>query len=77
MAAGTPVVAAAAGALPETCGGAAVLVEPDGEAFAAALAALLGDDARARAAARGRPRAGGAASRGTRTARAVDALLSA
>ena len=43
MASGTPVVAADAGALPETCGGAAVLAAPTGEAFAAALARLLGD----------------------------------
>jgi glycosyltransferase involved in cell wall biosynthesis len=32
MACGTPVVAAAAGALPETCGGAALLVDPDDQA---------------------------------------------
>ncbi|MHB8694586.1 MAG: glycosyltransferase family 4 protein [Solirubrobacteraceae bacterium] len=38
MASGTPVVAAAAGALPETCGGAAVLCEPgDPAAIAAGL----------------------------------------
>jgi glycosyltransferase involved in cell wall biosynthesis len=43
MAAGTPVVAADAGALPETCGGAAKLVEPDGEAFRDALIALMED----------------------------------
>jgi glycosyltransferase involved in cell wall biosynthesis len=76
MAAGTPVVAAAVGALPETCGDAAVLVEPDGETFAAALAALLGDDAeleRLRAA--GLARAAGFT--WDATARAVDALLSA
>ena len=54
MAAGTPVVAADAGALPETCGGAAVLAEPDGEAFAAALTALVADEGeRARLRARG------------------------
>jgi glycosyltransferase involved in cell wall biosynthesis len=44
MACGTPVVAARAGALPETCGGAALVVEPTAEAFAAALERLLGDD---------------------------------
>ena len=43
MACGTPVVASDAAALPETCGGAALLAAPDGEAFAAALADLLGD----------------------------------
>ena len=75
MASGTAVVAAAAGALPETCGGAALLAEPDGEAFAAALSGLLGDDAE-----RERLRAAGLA-RAARfswdaTTRAVDALLS-
>ena len=43
MASGTPVVAADATALPETCGGAALLVPPDGDAFRAALTSLLGD----------------------------------
>jgi glycosyltransferase involved in cell wall biosynthesis len=74
MASGTPVVAAAAGALPETCGDAAILAAPDGEAFAAALTQLLGD-----AAERARLRAAGLAhvTRSTwdATARAVDALL--
>jgi glycosyltransferase involved in cell wall biosynthesis len=74
MAAGTPVVAADAPALPETCGGAARLVAPDGEAFRAALVALLGD-----AAERERLRAAGLerAQRFTwdATARAVDAVL--
>ena len=75
MACGTPVVAAAAGALPDTCGGAAVLAEPDGEAFAAALAALLRDAAeRERLRAAGLARA--AAFSWDATARAVDALLS-
>ena len=55
MASGTPVVAADTTALPETCGGAARLVEPDPEALREALTRLLGDDARARAAARARP----------------------
>jgi len=42
MASGIPLVAASAGALPETCGGAAVLVDPDdGEGFADALASLV------------------------------------
>jgi glycosyltransferase involved in cell wall biosynthesis len=39
MASGTPVVAAARAALPETCGDAALLVEPDGFAEAAVRAA--------------------------------------
>jgi glycosyltransferase involved in cell wall biosynthesis len=75
MACGTPVVAAQAGALPETCGGAARLAAPDGEAFAAALAALLGDEAEQR-----RLRAAGleraAQFSWDATARAVDALVS-
>jgi glycosyltransferase involved in cell wall biosynthesis len=45
MAAGTPVVASTAGALPETCGGAARLVEPEPEAVREALTALLADGA--------------------------------
>jgi glycosyltransferase involved in cell wall biosynthesis len=74
MASGTPVVAAAAAALPETCGGAAVLAEPDGEAFAAALTALLGHDAeRERLRAAGLERAAGFS--WDATARAVDALI--
>jgi len=76
MAGGTPVVAAAAGALPETCAGAAILAAPSGEAFAAALTRLLGDEAE-----RARLRACGLA-RAQRfsweaTARAVDAVLTA
>ena len=75
MACGTPVVAADAGALPETCGGAARLAAPDGEAFAAALGALLGDEAEQR-----RLRSAGleraAHFSWDATARAVDALLS-
>jgi glycosyltransferase involved in cell wall biosynthesis len=74
MAAGTPVVAAAAGALPETCGDAAVLAEP--EAFSDALLALLRDDAeQERLRAAGLERAAGFT--WDATARAVDALLSA
>jgi glycosyltransferase involved in cell wall biosynthesis len=74
MAAGTPVVAAATSALPGTCGGAARLVPPDGEAFAAALTALLGDPAeRARLRAAGRERA--ARFTWERTAREVDAVV--
>jgi glycosyltransferase involved in cell wall biosynthesis len=74
MACGTPVVAAATGALPETCGGAARLVPPDGEAFRAALTGLVADTAE-----RERLRAAGLerARRFTwdRTAREIDALL--
>lgn len=45
MASGTPVVAANAGALPETCGEAALLVEPRDEAgFADALLAAASDE---------------------------------
>ena len=74
MACGTPVVAADATALPETCGGAALLAPPEGEAFAAALADLLGDaDARERLRAAGLQRA--AAFSWDRTASAVDALF--
>ena len=74
MACGTPVVAADATALPETCGGAAVLVPPEGGAFAAALTALLADDARRdRLRAAGRDRA--APFTWEATARGVDAVL--
>ena len=76
MACGTPVVAAATGALPETCGGAARLAEPDGASFAAALTDLLDDPAeRERLRAAGNDRA--AVFTWDRTARAIDALLSA
>jgi alpha-1,3-rhamnosyl/mannosyltransferase len=43
MVCGTPVVAARRGALPEVCGDAALLVEPDGEAIADGLLAVLED----------------------------------
>jgi glycosyltransferase involved in cell wall biosynthesis len=57
MAAGTPVVAAARAALPEACGGAALLVDPeDPDAFAAALLEAAGH-ARERLVAAGRERA--------------------
>jgi glycosyltransferase involved in cell wall biosynthesis len=75
MAAGTPVVAADTAALPETCGGAARLVPPDGAAVRDALVALLadtGEQERLRAA--GRERAAGFS--WDATARRVDALLS-
>ena len=45
MASGTPVVATNVTALPETAGGAARLVDPDGEALRDALVGLLGDAA--------------------------------
>jgi glycosyltransferase involved in cell wall biosynthesis len=74
MAAGTPVVAADTSALPETCGGAARLAAPSGEAFRDTLVALLAD-----AAERERLRAVGLerAARFTweATARAVDAVM--
>jgi alpha-1,3-rhamnosyl/mannosyltransferase len=59
MAAGVPVVATAAGAVPEVTGGAARLVPVgDSEALAEALAAVLDDQAeRARLIAAGRARA--------------------
>jgi glycosyltransferase involved in cell wall biosynthesis len=74
MACGVPVVAADVAALPETCGGAARLVAPDGAAVRDALLALLGDRAE-----RERLRAAGLA-RAARftwdaTARGVDAVL--
>jgi glycosyltransferase involved in cell wall biosynthesis len=76
MASGTPVVAAATGALPETCGDGALLVEPDGEAFAAALGALLRNRAeRERLDAAGRARAREFS--WDDTARRIDALVAA
>jgi glycosyltransferase involved in cell wall biosynthesis len=49
MASGTPVIAADTTALPETCGGAARLVAPDGEALREAVMQLIADaDERAR-----------------------------
>jgi glycosyltransferase involved in cell wall biosynthesis len=75
MASGTPVLTTTAGALPETCGGAARLVE-DPAAFATALPALLGDAAeRERLRAAGLERA--ARFSWERTAREIDALLAA
>jgi glycosyltransferase involved in cell wall biosynthesis len=74
MACGTPVVAARTGALPDTCGGAAVLAEPSGEAFAAALATLLADAAeRERLRAAGLARAAGFS--WDAATRAIDRLL--
>jgi len=74
MASGTPVVAADATALPETCGGAAILAPPDGAAFRDALSGLLGDAGeRARLRAAGLERA--APFTWAATAGAVDAVL--
>jgi glycosyltransferase involved in cell wall biosynthesis len=74
MAAGTPVVAADTSALPETCGGAARLAAPDGDAFRDALVALLGDAAeRERLRAAGLQRAAGFS--WDATSRGVDAVL--
>lgn len=74
MACGTPVVAADATALPETCGGAALLAAPgDPRAFADALDAALADPEPLRA--RGLARA--ARFSWERTARELDGLLHA
>jgi len=75
MASGTPVVATRAGALPDTCGAAALLVD-DAAELAAALPALLADAAgRARLRAAGLERA--RAFTWDRTAGEIDALLRA
>ena len=73
MACGTPVLATTAGALPETCGDAARLVEPDPDAIRAGLHELLDDpgDLRERGLARAR------AFSWERTAREVDAVVQA
>ena len=75
MAAGTPVVSSDRGALPETCGDAALVVDPDDhEAFAAALVrAALDPGEHERLAAAGRERSAGFTWR--RTAERVDQLL--
>ena len=75
MAAGTPVVAAEAGALPETCGNAALLVDPrDAAGFADALtAAACEEQVRVRLIEAGRRRA--AEFSWTRTAKLTDALI--
>jgi glycosyltransferase involved in cell wall biosynthesis len=75
MAAGTPVVAADRAALPEACGGAALLADPkDPDAFAAAILRAAGPE-RDRLAAAGRERA--AQLSWERTAEAVDRALEA
>lgn len=48
MICGTPVVAAARGALPEVCGEAALLVEPEGDSLAEGLRRVLEDSALAK-----------------------------
>jgi glycosyltransferase involved in cell wall biosynthesis len=75
MASGVPVVAADRGALPETCGDAALLVDPDDpDAVAAAVLRAAGDEAE-----RGRLRAAGLERARSftweRAAAATDALL--
>jgi len=75
MAAGIPVVAAASGALPETCGGAALLVSPSdpGELSQAVLAAATDEHVRARLIADGLRNAAGRTWR--RTAELTDAAI--
>jgi glycosyltransferase involved in cell wall biosynthesis len=75
MASGVPVVASDRGALPETCGGAALLVDPgDGRALAdAVLAAATDEPLRERLIAAGRERA--RAFTWDRSARTTHALL--
>ena len=75
MASGVPVVAANRGALPETCGDAALLVDPDdADAFAqAALTAATDDERRAALIERGHARA--AAHTWDRSARLVDEVV--
>lgn len=73
MAAGTPVVSADRAALPEACGGAALLVDPDDpDAFVAALAEAAGPE-RSRLAEAGRARAAGL--RWARSAELVDGAI--
>jgi glycosyltransferase involved in cell wall biosynthesis len=73
MAAGTPVVAADRAALPEACGGAALLADPDDpDAFAAALIEAAGP-ARRRLIEAGRARAAGLS--WERSAELVDAAI--
>jgi glycosyltransferase involved in cell wall biosynthesis len=75
MACGTPVVAASRGALPETCGDAALLVDPaDADGFAEALIAAATDEQlRSRLVAAGRSRA--QAFTWARTAALTDELI--
>jgi glycosyltransferase involved in cell wall biosynthesis len=75
MASGVPVVAADRAALPETCGDAALLVDPDdpAELAAAALTAATDDSRRTDLIAAGRARAAGFT--WDRAAAATDALI--
>jgi glycosyltransferase involved in cell wall biosynthesis len=75
MAAGTPVVAADRAALPEACGGAALLVDPDDpDAFTAALIRAAGPE-RERLVEAGRARTAGLS--WARSAESVDAAVGA
>jgi len=75
MAAGTPVVAADRAALPEACGGAALLADPDDDdAFAAALIRAAGAESE-RLTEAGRTRAAGLS--WARSAESVDAAIGA
>ncbi|HEX8067358.1 MAG TPA: glycosyltransferase family 1 protein [Thermoleophilaceae bacterium] len=75
MASGVPVVAADRGALPETCGGAAILVDPGDPEAVAAAALAAADDGERRAALveAGRARASGFT--WERAARSTDELV--
>jgi glycosyltransferase involved in cell wall biosynthesis len=77
MACGTPVVAAAAGALPETCGDAAVLVDPfePGDVARGVLSLVRDSELAARLRATGLARAAGF--RWERTAARIDDVLAA
>ncbi len=75
MACGTPVVAADRGALPETCGDAALLVDPDDPAAMAAAVVRAATDQAARSALAEAGRRRAAQFSWQRTAEAVDALL--
>lgn len=75
MACGTPVVAADRAALPETCGDAALLVDPDDTDAMAGVVLQVAGDAQARAELRARGLARAARFTWDRTAASVDALL--
>jgi glycosyltransferase involved in cell wall biosynthesis len=78
MACGTPVVAANRAALPETCGDAALLVDPDdGEALTAAVLVAAGDGPDTRGELRDRGLRRAAQFSWDETAARVDTLLSA